>query len=73
MDSLMKVCSKDFDATVRMIRDRGVQPRHKPCGRRKSDCTPEQWAAHLEWRARYYAVHRDKWDVYRNKWLARKK
>lgn len=63
---------QSFDAAVQKIRRAGVQPRHKPYGRRKADCTPEQWAAHLEWRAAYYAGHREEWEMYRNRWLARK-
>jgi hypothetical protein len=62
-----------FDQEVAAIRQRGVQPRHKPYGRKKSQCTAEQWAAHLEWRARYYAGHREEWDMYRNRWLANKR
>lgn len=68
-----KFTGKDFDAAVRVIRERGVQPQHKPYGRKKADCTPEQWAAHLEWRATYYASHREEWDMYRNRWLAKKR
>jgi hypothetical protein len=63
----------EFDDAVRVIRQRGVQPRHKPYGRKKANCTPEQWAAHLEWRSLYYDGHRKEWDMYRNRWLARKK
>ena len=62
-----------FDAAVQVIRDRGVKPQHKPFGRKKADCTAEQWAAHLEWRAKYSASHREEWDVYRNRWLAKKR
>ena len=62
-----------FDAAVRAIRSRGVKPQHKPCGRKKADCTAEQWAAHLEWRATYYSSHREQWDMYRNRWLAKKR
>lgn len=60
-----------FDASVRVIRSRGVQPQHKPYGLKKADCTAEQWAAHLEWRAIYYSSHRVEWNVYRNRWLAK--
>ena len=44
----------DFDAQVAEIRARGIAPRHKPFGKNKVDCTPEQWAAHREYfKARY--------------------
>ena len=48
MNALVKFSGPDFDAAVRVVREQGVQPRHKPYGRKKADCTPEQWAAHLE-------------------------
>lgn len=63
----------DFNAQVAAIRARGIAPRHKRFGTKKTDCTPEQWAAHLEWRATYYAGHRAEWDRYRNRWLAKKR
>lgn len=69
--SSTKVAS--FDREVVAIRASGIAPRHKPFGKNKADCTPEEWAAHLEWRATYYASHRDEWDMYRNRWLARKR
>jgi hypothetical protein len=61
---------ESFDSQVVAIRAAGVRPRHKPYGRAKCDCTPAQWAAHLEWRAAYYAKNRNRWGVYRNRWLA---
>ena len=63
----------DFDASVRAIRLRGVDPIHKPCGKRKADCTPLQWAMHLEWRAAYYSCHKQEWNMYRNRWAAKKR
>lgn len=62
-----------FDAMVAALRSGGIAPKHKPYGKHKADCTPEEWAAHLEWRATYYASHREEWDMYRNRWLARKR
>jgi len=73
MTELMAQMMQDaFDSEVAAIRMAGVKPRHKPYGRLKAECTPRQWAAHLEWRARYYAAHRAEWDMYRNRWLSRK-
>jgi hypothetical protein len=41
-----------FDDRVRAIRDAGVAP--KCIRKKKSECTPEQWAAHREYmRIRY--------------------
>lgn len=62
-----------FDLQVAAIRASGIAPKHKPYGKNKADCTPDEWAMHLEWRAAYYSDHRLAWDTYRNRWLARKK
>ena len=43
-----------FDERVAEIRKSGVKPRHKPYGKKKADCTPEQWAAHQEYMAARY-------------------
>jgi hypothetical protein len=61
-----------FDAEAAAIRAAGIAPRHKPCGFNKAQCTPTQWAAHLEWRAIYYQKNQDIWHCYRNKWLAKR-
>lgn len=63
---------ESFDSKVAAIRTAGIKPRHKPYGKLKAECRPEEWAAHLEWRAAYYAGHRKEWDMYRNRWLARR-
>lgn len=60
----------EFDAEVQRIRAIGIAP--KSTARGKSRCTPEQWAANLEWRAAYYQTHKKEWDGYRNRWLAKK-
>lgn len=63
-----------FDERVAQIRLRGVAPKHKPYGKKKADCTAEQWASHLEYIAARYrdpvcrAAHR----VYQSRYLARK-
>lgn len=44
----------DFDEEVRRLRLLGVRPKHKRCGKRKSECTPEEWAAHREYMAAWY-------------------
>jgi hypothetical protein len=41
-----------FDDRVALIRSGGVAP--KCIRRKKSDCTPEQWAAHREYMAARY-------------------
>ena len=41
-----------FDAEVERLRSLGVTP--KCIRRKKSDCTPEQWAAHREYMAARY-------------------
>ena len=68
----MSLSHQQFDAEVAAIRAAGVIPRHKPCGLVKSQCTPAQWAQHLEWRAVYYQRNKDIWHCYRNKWLAKR-
>lgn len=47
-----------FDERVRQIRASGIKPKHKPFGKKKADCTAEQWAAHREYMA---ARYRDPW------------
>lgn len=64
---------KEFDEEVKAHRLIGVPPRHKPTNAKKADCTPEQWAAHLEWRAIYYAAHKKDWKRYANRWLSKKR
>jgi len=65
---------REFDNAVAVAREAGVKPRHKPYGKNKLNCTPEQWAAHLEWKSQRHrdpevkAMH----EVYRNRSLARK-
>ncbi len=55
-------CGGEFDRRVALARSCGVAP--KCTGRRKADCTPEQWAAHREYMAARYrdprcrAMHR---------------
>lgn len=61
-----------FDDEVRSLRSAGVEAIHKPYGKAKADCTPLQWAQHLEWRAAYYRSHQQHWDMYRNRWVAKK-
>ena len=61
-----------FDFEVSAIRAGGIKPRHKPYGLNKAQCTPIQWAAHLEWRANYYQQNQYIWNFYRNKWLAKR-
>lgn len=63
----------EFDDVVAGLRSAGVPARHKPAGKNKLQCSALQWAMHLEWRARYYRGHRLEWDMYRNRWLARRK
>lgn len=41
-----------FDDSVRLIRNRGVEPRCT--GKKKSQCTPEEWAAHREYMVARY-------------------
>lgn len=65
--------SADFDARVAAIRAIGVRPQHKPYGKNKTDCTPVQWASHLEWRAVYYSERKEEWNMYRNRWAAKKR
>lgn len=43
-----------FDDRVAKIRAAGIKPRHKPFGRKKADCTAEEWAAHREYMAARY-------------------
>jgi hypothetical protein len=43
----------EFDATVRQMRDAGIRP--KCTGKRKSQCSPEEWAAHREYMRLRYA------------------
>lgn len=63
----------EFDERVAALRN-VVTPRHKPCGLRKRDCTPEQWAAHLAWQRQYLdrPGRRELHEVYRNRSIARK-
>lgn len=62
-----------FDNDVKVLRAAGVQAIHKPYGKAKADCTPLQWAQHLEWKTVYYRFHREEWNMYRNRWLAKKR
>lgn len=64
----------EFDARVTAIRADGVKPKHKPYGMRKSDCTAEQWAAHLEWLKVYNARPESKRarKVYEARWLVKR-
>jgi len=63
-----------FDERVAQIRASGVAAKHKPYGKKKADCTAEQWAAHLEYLSERYrdpackAAHR----VYQTRYLARR-
>lgn len=43
-----------FDERVQQIRAAGIKPKHKPYGKKKADCTAEQWAAHQEYMAARY-------------------
>lgn len=65
----------DFDAEVARIRARGIAPRHKPYGKKKADCTPEQWAAHREYFKARYAdpVLRMEHQAYQRRYLAKQR
>lgn len=51
-----------FDEHVRALRDKGIKPRCT--GKKKYECTPEEWAAHREYMVARYrdprcrAMHR---------------
>lgn len=63
-----------FDERVQQIRTAGIKPKHKPYGKKKADCTAEQWAAHQEYMAARYrdpickAAHK----VYQLRYLAKR-
>lgn len=63
-----------FDERVSQIRMRGVAPKHRPYGKKKADCTAEQWAAHLEYIAARYRdpVCRAAHKVYQIRHLAKR-
>lgn len=65
----------DFDAKVAAIRASGISPKHKPYGKKKADCTPEQWAAHQEYfKARYQdPVLRLAHGSYQRRYLAKQR
>lgn len=65
--------AKEFDEIVKRLREAGVPARHKPFGKQKLQCSEREWAMHLEWRAAYYRSHKSEWDMYRNRWLSRRK
>lgn len=41
-----------FDEKVKELRERGLAPRCT--GKKKADCTPEEWAAHREYMVARY-------------------
>lgn len=55
-----------FDERVAEIRAAGIATRHKPFGKKKSDCTAEEWAAHREYMAARYRDPRCRWMHKRN-------
>lgn len=63
-----------FDERVAKVRAAGIRPKHRPYGKKKADCTAEQWAAHLEYLAARYrdpelrAAHK----AYQVRYLARR-
>lgn len=63
-----------FDEEVAAIRRRGVSPKHKPFGKNKADCTPGEWAAHLEYRKKRLEdpFLREMHEAYRLAYLAKK-
>lgn len=64
----------EFDAEVAEIRRQGVCPKHKPYGKNKADCTPHEWAAHLEYRKKRLEdpFLREMHEAYRLAYLAKK-
>lgn len=63
-----------FDDRVAAIRAAGVSPKHKRYGKKKADCTAEEWAAHREYMAARYRNPRCRAMHVRNqiKYLAKK-
>lgn len=59
-----------FDEQVARLRAAGIFP--VSTAKKKSQCTPEEWAANLEWRSGYYKTHKKEWEQYRNRWLVKK-
>lgn len=64
----------NFDSDVAALLASGITPKHKPFRAKKSDCSPEVWAAHLAWQRAYSSapVQKAARKKYEARWLAKR-
>ena len=60
--------AKAFDNNVQYLLQTEDNLRPVPTNKKKSECTPLEWAQKLTYQKLYYSSHTQEWDVYRRRW-----